>query len=841
MNTIRGSKSAGQDKKEYRGRPGVLLVDSTLRDLRYAVRTLTKSPVFTAVALLTLALGIGANTAIFSLVNAILVRPLPVVDPAQLVSLSVVNTAGSGLGLLSYPDYRDIRDRNQVLAELAAYRFAPMNLSLNGNSERVWGYLVSGNYFEMLGVNAAEGRTFSPEEDRTQGAHPVVVLSHGCFQRRFGADSGIVGRTIILNGHPFTVMGIAPEGFTGTERLFTPEIWTPSMMQPSIDPGAGGLDSRDSAQWFTVGRLKQGVEVARAQAELSALAAQIGREHSRIDEEAGVQLTPPGLVLPQARAPALSLAAILMVTVGLVLLIACANLAGLLLARATERRREIAIRLALGASRGQLVRQLLTESMLLALAGGSLGILLAIVMADLVMVLKPPLEFALTVDLEIDHRVLSFTLLLSLLTGVLLGLFPAMQATRADLAPSLKDENAIAGYRRSRVRSGMIVAQVALSFVLLIAAGLIVRSLQRAQALGPGFEIENAVVMSVNPSLHGYGEARAQEFYRQLIARTEALPGASSASITLFLPLSLHYLGVQVYPEGQVPARGAAIPEAMQGIVGLNYFPTMGIRLIAGRDFAVQDKKNAPPVAIVNETLARRFWPNQSAVGKRYTTGEGGPPIEVIGVAKDGKYFSLTEDPRLFVYRPLAQGYVGDGSNDGTLIVRTVGDPTAIIPAVRREIQQLDPNLAIFDVKTLSEHMRLSLFPLRVGATIVGGFGLLALALAAIGIYGVMAYGVSQRTREIGIRIALGATVRDILSLIVGQGLKMIVAGVVLGFAASLAVSRLLASLLLGVSTTDPLTFTFTAFLLTAVALLACYLPARRATKLDPLAALRRE
>jgi macrolide transport system ATP-binding/permease protein len=819
----------------------LLLIDSILADLRYAFRTLAKSPAFTAVALLTLALGIGANTAIFSLVNAILMRPLPVVDPDQLVSLSLVNREGSGLGLLSYPDYKDLRDRNQVLAGLAAYRFAPVNLGRNGSNERVWGYLASGNYFDLLGVKAARGRTFSPEEDRAQGVHPVVVLSHGCFQRRFGGDSDIVGQTILLNGRPFTVIGIAPEGFTGTERIITPEIWVPSMMQSSIDPAAGGLDSRESAQWFTVGRLKPAVKVASAQAELNALAGQIVRDSSPTNEGKTVQLNPPGLVIPQARAPALGLAAILMVTVGLVLLIVCANLAGLLLARATERRKEIAIRLALGASRGRLVRQLLTESMLLAVSGGVVGILLAVLMANLVVALKPPLEIALTVDLELDYRVLGFTLALSLSAGVILGLFPALQSTRVDVAPALKDENALSGYRRSRIRSGMIVAQVALSFVLLIAAGLIVRSLQHAQALGPGFEIENGVVMSVNPSLNGYGEERAQEFYRQMVARAETLPGVSSASVTLFFPLSLHYLGVSIHVEGQEPPRGAGFPEGMQGSVGRNYFSTMGIRLIAGRDFTEQDTKDSAPVAIVNETFARRFWPNQTAVGERFATEDDGPLIEVIGVAADGKYFSLSEDPRLFVYRPLAQAYVGGGVNDGILIVRAVADPTAVIPALRTLIQELDPNLAVFDVKTLGEHMRLSLFPLRVGATVVGSFGLLALALAAIGIYGVIAYAVNQRRHEIGIRMALGATARDILSLIVGNGLRMILAGMILGAAASLALSGLLASLLLGVSATDPVTYTFIALLLISVGLLACYFPARRATKADPLTALRHE
>ncbi|MFY9569777.1 MAG: ABC transporter permease [Blastocatellia bacterium] len=816
------------------------------QDLRFGLRMLGKSPGFTAVGVLMLSLGIGANTAIFSLINAILLRPLPVTEPSQLLSLSLVKTQGSGLGLFSYPDFEDFRDKNEVLTGLAAHRFAPMSFSSNADhterrNERIWGYLVSGNYFEVLGINAALGRTFLPDEDRTPGAHPVVVLSHACFTRRFGADPGVVGQNIILNGHSFTVVGVAPEGFTGTERIFTPEVWAPSMMQSWIDPRSGGLSDRGSKQWFTVGRLKAGVSRRQAEAAMTALSLELGHAYPDTNEGMTIQVTPPGLVIPEARASALGLAGLLMTTVGLVLLIACANLAGLLLARATERRKEIAIRLALGASRGRIVRQMLTESLLLATAGGALGLLVAVWSVNLLMAFRPALDLAVTVDLTLDWRVLSFTFLLSMLTGVLFGLIPALQATRTDLVPALKDEM-VAGYRRSLLRNGLIVAQVALSSVSLITAGLILRSLQQAQMLGPGFESEHTIVMSVNLTLQGYDEAGGQEFYRRLVARAESLPGVRSASLTNFLPLSLHYVGAGIHIEGQAPARGADVPEAMQSSVALNYFSTMGIPLLAGRDFTARDREDAPLVAIVNETFARRFWPGQSAIGKRFNMGGGeNPLIEVIAVAKDGKYFSLVEAPRPFVYRPLLQSSIGGANNDGTLIVRTGADPGVMIDTLRAEIQSLDANLPVFNANSLTEHLKLSLFPLRVGAACVASFGMLALMLAVIGIYGVMSYTVNQRTREIGIRMALGATQRTVLVMIAREGIRLSAIGLVLGFASALALTRLMSSMFSGVNSTDARTFAGVSLFLVMAVLAACYLPARRATKVDPIVALRYE
>jgi putative ABC transport system permease protein len=527
-----------------------------------------------------------------------------------------------------------------------------------------------------------------------------------------------------------------------------------------------------------------------------------------------------------------------MVTVGLVLLIACTNLASLLLARATQRRKEIAIRLALGASRRRLIRQLLTESVLLAIAAGFVGLMLAYWLVDVLVAFTPPIDFALTIGLKMDARVLGFTLLLSVVTGIVFGLMPALQVTKTNLVPALKDEVSLGGYRRSRLRNALVVAQVSLSLILLIAAGLILRSLQHVQAIGPGFETDHALAMSVDLGLQGYDETRGQEFYRQLVANAEALPGVQSASIVGYLPLSLDYSSTGIHIEGREPERGVNTPEAMYTSAGLNYFSTMGIAIVAGRDFTAQDKKDAPLVAVVNETFARNFWPGESAIGKRFRSGgSDGPLNEVVGIARDGKYFSLGEDPKPFVYSPMLQSYNGSSS----LIVRTTGDPHAIIAAIRRAVQQLDPDLSVFNVKTLTEHMRLSLLPMNLGAVVVGAFGLLALALAAIGIYGVMAYSVSQRTREIGIRMALGADARDVLSLVVRQGMVLAVTGLGLGLVGAVVLTRLMSSVLVGVSATDAATFILVSLLLALVVFVACYIPARRATRVDPMVALRRE
>jgi len=811
------------------------------QDIRYAVRMMRKAPGFTAIAVLSLALGVGANAAIFSLVNTVLLRPLPVEEPERLISIYPTTRDGE-VQAFSYPDYVDFRDRNDVLSGVFVTRFAPVSLSREGVNERVWGYIVSGNYFDVLGVRAAQGRAFTPEDDRARLAHPVAVLSHTSWQRRFGGDPAIVGREITVNNHSFHIIGVMPEGFTGTEIAYTPELWVPMMMQEVIEPGNSWLDRRQTQNIFATGRLKPGVTHAQAEASLNALAGQLGEEHPDTNEGQTITLTPPGLIHPLLRSPMISFTWVLMGVVALVLLVACTNIANLLLARATERRREVAIRLALGASRFRLVRQLLTESVLLSMFGGAVGFLFALWMIDLAVGFKPPLDFPLTLDLAIDWRVFSFALFVSLLTGIIFGIVPALQSTKPELVPALKDATLQAGSHRSRLRGSLVVAQIALSLVLLIAAGLVVRALRHVQTASPGFDPENRLMMSIDLGLQGYDEARGREFYRQLTERVRALPGVYSMTLADNVPLSINYNSTDVYVEGQPPVRGADVPTAMNATVGLDYFETMSVPIVRGRDFGEGDREDAPRVIVVNETFARRFFtganPSDGAIGKRVSFGgAGNRPWQIAGVARDGKYFSIGEAPRMFVYFPLRQGY----EPRATLLVHTSLKPEAMIATIREEVRRLDANLPIFEVKTMTEHMGISLFPARVAATLLGGFGLLALTLAGIGIYGVMAYAVTQRTREFGIRIALGAQPGDVLRLVLRRGVVIIFIGVLFGFVAAFAVTRLMASVLYGVSATDPVTFALVALLLAGVALLACYIPARRATKVDPMVALRYE
>ncbi|MGH9871746.1 MAG: ABC transporter permease [Pyrinomonadaceae bacterium] len=810
---------------------------SLIKDIRYGLRNFLRRPCFTIIAIVTLALGIGANTAIFSLVNTVLLRPLPVPHPEQLTEVYGTFHNGADYTIQSYLNYKDYRDRNQVFSGLMAYRFAPMNISYEGRNERVWGYLVSGNYFDVLEVQPFLGRYFAADEDKTPGSHPVAVITYGAWQKRFASDRGIVGRPVTLNGRVFTVIGVAPEGFHGTEVAYAPDLFVPMMMSREVEPGSNWLESRDSDNIFVVGRLKPDVSLAQAESALTAVTLQLGKEYPRENEGRGVRLLTPGLFIPDIRNSVISFSSVLMGVVGLLLLLACVNLANLLLARATERRKELAIRLAVGASRARIVRQLLTESVLLSLAGGLGGLLLAAWINKLVASIKLPTDISLVFDLHLDWRVLVFALTVSLATGVFFSLLPALQCSNPELVPSLKDEASLGGFRRSRLRNSLVVVQVALSLVLLVCAGLVVRSLQVAQKTRPGFTFENAVALSFDLGLQGYTEEKGRAFQRQVIERTQSVAGVRSVALTSVVPLTLDYSYTSIYVEGQATTNNTELPVAVPNWISPNYFRTMEIAL-RGRDFTERDDKGESRVAIVNETFARRFFPGQEAIGRRFNfSGPDKPYWEVIGVAADGKYNSLGEDPKAAFYRPILRDY----STNATLVARTTGDSSAALVTLRSELQRMDPTLPLYNVQTLSDHMSVPLFPFRMAATVLGSFGVLAIILAAIGIYGVMSYVVASRTREIGVRIALGAANRDVLLLIIRQGMTLALAGLAIGLVIAFGVAQLVAKLLFGVSPLDPVTFAGVSLLLGAVAMLACYIPARRAVKVDPLVALRYE
>ena len=814
---------------------------SLLKDIQFAFRGLVKRPAFAIIGVVSLALGIGANTAIFSLVNTVLLRSLLVDRPEEVVAVHLRGKNDS-MGAFSYPNYKDIRDRNDVLSGVVAYRFIPLSVSRGGNNERVWGYLVSGNYFDVLGVRPVKGRTFQPEEDVTRSTHPVAVVSYESWQRRFGGDPNLVGSDVLLNSHQFRVIGIAPPNFKGTEFIYTPEIWVPSSMAEWAEPGSTYIDRRDSGNFFLAGRLKPGIGATQAQASLNLLVNQLAAQYPDSNEGQSIKIGPAGFIMPDIRNAVVNFTAILMAAVILVLLVTCANIAGLMLARATDRRREIAIRLAMGANRRQLVRQLLTESILLSCIGGALGLLLALWMLRLLVAFKPGAEFPLTLDVPVDWRVLLFSIVVSVVTGAVFGLAPALQATRPGLVTALKESAAQGGARRSRLRSVLVVVQIALSLVVLIGGGLLVRTMQRLQSMNPGFDPSNALMMSFDVGLQGYDQARGEQFYQQVLDRMNGLPGIKSAAVTSYVPLTVNYSSNGVYIEGQPSERGANVPTAMVGSVGANYFQTLSTPIVEGREFTPHDTEKTDKVAVVNQTFIRRFMPflqnNRDAIGRRISFKSAqGPFLQIIGIAQDGKYFNIAEDARAFVWTALLQDY----SNSATLVVRTDRDPSSMIAAVRNEVQAIDPNLPIFEVKTFEEHMRFALFPSRIAASVLGIFGMIALLLAAMGIYGITSYAVAQRTHEIGIRMALGATVSDVLKLMLSHGLKLTVIGVCFGLIGAYVVTGAITSLLYGVSATDPLTFVFVSLMLIGVALLACYLPARRATKVDPLVALRYE
>jgi predicted permease len=833
-----------------------------IRDLRYGIRMLLKNPGFTLIAVVTLALGIGANTAIFSLVNATLLRRLPVADPERLV-YAFSGSSESPYNVFSYPNFAELRERNQVFEGLSAWGGIAASLNKDGQgaeAELVGGAIVTGNYFEVLGVRAALGRLITPADDQVPGAHPVVVLSHRLWQRQFGGDPAIVGREILLNARRFTVIGVTPPGFGGAQSGVSRDLYVPMMMQAVMRPpraGYSGERNPDLLQvrgnhWLSgVGRLKPGVTREQAQAALIPITRQQAEAFPDVNRWRIVTLTAVNDGDPEQRGQLISVAGLLMAVVGVVLLIACANVANLLLARASARRREIAVRLSIGAGRWQIVRQLLTESLLLACLGGAAGMFLAWWMVDGLKAAPPPpgaLPFA--PDFAIDGRVLGFTVALSLLVGIVFGLAPAWRAVRFDLAPALKDEASAADGRTRgfNLRSALVVAQVALSLVLLIAAGLFLRSFRQAQAIEPGFDAERVLTAPLNINLLRYTRAQGRDFYRQVVERVEALPGVESASLARIVALSGQSSVRGLTLEGQTDqgpdfrsdGSGArsGVSSVSSNVIGMKYFQTLGISFARGRDFDARDAEGRPWVVIVNEAFVRRYLSGQEALGRRLSFNRGQEPwLEIVGVVRDSKYLTLGEAPEPCAYLPLAQNH----ETGMTLHVRTSAPPASLAAGVRQAVRSLEKNLPVTNVRPLGELLGVSLYPAHMGALLLGAFGAVALLLASVGLYGVMSFSVAQRTREIGVRMALGAPRHAVLRLMLGAGMKLVAIGVASGLAAAVAVTQWLSSFLYGVSATDVVTFAGVPALLAIVALLACYIPARRATKIDPLIALRCE
>jgi predicted permease len=814
-----------------------------IKDLRYGVRSLLKQPGFAAVAVLSIALGIGVNTTIFSFINAALFRPLPFPDSHRLVRLWDGHSS-------SYPDYAAYRDESKVFSGLAAYAQRPLNLTVNGESVRIYGELVTGNYFDVLKLKPAMGRGFLEEEDHTIGTHPVVVLSNGLWRRHFNSDPSIIGKGISLNNHSYTIIGIMPENVVGATVISPPDLWVPMMMEPLVRAGSRSLTSPDDGWLMMLGRLKPDANLAGAQAAVETIAGRLHRERNERNsgpEDPGgrpVTVMPAlGLMVPpEGRASVFLVIAVLMTVVSLVLLVACANVANMLLARAVNRRKEIAVRVALGAGRWRIVRQMLTESVLLSFIGGAVGLLLALWSTTLLLNLLPQVlrENSIAPDVSPDARVFVYTFLLSVVTGIVFGLVPALQTSRPDVVAALKDKTLIFGAGRSKftLRNLLVVTQIAVSLLLLITAGLFIRNLRNTQHAEPGFALDNALMMSFDLGLGNYNMARGKVFQEQLLERVRALPQVRAASLAEFVPLGGGSSISPLYIDGEpTPDQFNEDSLLSHNTVGVDYFKTTGIPLLRGRDFNDRDTTSCPGVIIVNETLARRLASDGNAVGKRLRMDSQGQILEVVGVVRDVKYRELAEKPLFFGYRPLGQRY----RSAMTLHVRTTADPVAVINQVRAEVKALDSDLPLTNVETMQEHMRLPLAPARLLALLSSTVGVLALLLATIGLYGVMSYIVGSRTHEIGIRMALGAQTSGVRTLVIRKGMQLAVTGVALGLVAAFALTRVLESVLYGVGATDPVTFIGVAVLLLAVALLACYIPARRATRVDPLVALRYE
>ncbi len=844
-----------QMKESYRDQRGLPFFETLAQDLRYGLRMLLKSPGFTVVTVLTLALGIGANTALFSLVNSVLLGSLPVHNPEALVVVKYTDSRSQEAEEdFSYPMYQAMRDKNTVFRNVLTRSGVDFNASYGGQSERAVGEMVSGNYFETLGVQPFLGRLIGPEDDRTPGAHPVAVLSYGYWQRRFGSDPAVVGKDVILNNNPIRVIGITPPLFYGTEMARNPDIRVPMMMATVFRPVPANRLENPRHRWMTIlARRKPEVSVAHAQASLDILYHQIlaaelqelGSSINAHDKERAfasrIQLAPGNQGFAHLRGEMERPLLLMFCVTGIVLLVACANLANLLLARNAKRKQEISVRLAIGAGRGRLIRQWLTESLLLSGLGGCAGIFVAY-WAKTGLLGFLPANFSANLHAPMDLRVLVFALLVSLITGLLFGLVPALQLSETGVSIALRhDSPSIAsGERLFSLRSALIFLQVALSLPLLIGAGLFLHSLENLRGVSTGFVKENVFLTTLNPAMNGYPQDRIKSLYDDLLARVRDMPDVRAASLTTSSVISGGWDQEGVKVEGYLPGPDENMsPNA--AVVSPGYFATMGIPFVAGRDFTEQDTAARPKVVIINETMAHYFFGNKDPLGKKIGTEDdpkAPPDREIIGVVKDAKYVRLSEAPRRHFYAPMAQEL---RLLDMTLEVRTSGDPEKIGDLVRAQVHNLDANLPLYATTTLEIQIDDSLTQERLLTWLSSLFGVLATLLASLGLSGVVAFSVARRTREIGIRMALGAQAGDILRHVVSHMAFLVTAGMAVGLAAAYGLSRLLGSMLYEVGSADPLAFAGACFLLGVVAALAAYLPAHRATQVDPIVALRYE
>jgi putative ABC transport system permease protein len=811
------------------------ILETLAQDLRYGLWMMLKNPGFTAVVVLTLALGIGANTAIFTVVNAVLLQPLPFHEPEQLVRVWR-SSAEDDRTALSFPDFADIRAKQTVFERMAAWRSSDCTLTGQGDPVNLSGLVVTAELFPLLGVTPQLGRGFTPEED--QAGNRAVILSHSLWQNRFNSDPNVAGKTVTINSQSYNVAGVMPVEFKFPIRNDPVDLW---VSLAAVAEGREPLTSQRGWLAFgVIGRLKPNVTAPQAEAALRVIVDNLARQHTESSDFVSARVLP----FHQEVVRDVRLGLMLMFgAVGCVLLIACANVANLLLQRATTRRKEIAIRAALGAGRRRIFRQLLTESLLLALGGGVIGWLLAVWLTTLLISLAPR-GLPRAPEAGMDARVLGFAVLVSLATGVIFGLAPALQAAKTDLNEALKDNSKGGGARSNRFRNALIVVEVALTLMLLVCSGLLLNSFLRLQRVDPGFDSHNVLTFRIELPANRYSQqTQVAPFYQQLISRLEAAPGVKSVSAISHLPLSSNRGTTGFSIEGIATPPDNPVPYLTDfRAVTPGHFKTMGMQLIKGRDFTPRDELRSTQVAIINEALARRYFPNRDPLGKRVMPGIGideRPWMmrEIVGVVRDSKHVSLREEPPPYIYLPHGQ-FPRHGM---TLVVRAANDPKALIGVVQKEAHALDSELPVFNIRTLDQYMASSVAEPKFSALLLGLFAGLALTLSCIGLYGVMSYVVAQRTRELGIRMALGARTRDVLKLVVRQGMGLTLLGAAIGVAVAVALTRMMKSWLFGVSPTDPLTFAAAALLLTIVALLSCWIPARRATKVDPITALRFE